>query len=244
MVLASCGYMLTPLIAELRANGIPFHNPFRAKAGQWNPLRSAGRLAAFLRAETSVWGDRARAWTWDDLRLWTEPLQAKGVLARGAKAAIEATCQEDRWGQTRGIEEVPLETLMTLLGAVSLRHPAFRGDTDWWERSLRASQAQKHKYPLEVYRRTGGRALVETPQLMIGTIHSFKGGEADHAVLLPDLSRTGMWHGWQPGGPGRDQIIRMGYVAATRARQTLTILEPAGPEHMPIREHLPEWAIA
>lgn len=240
MVLATCGYMLNPLISVLRAQGVPFHNPFREKAGNWNPLRSASRLAAFLRAETAVWGDHARAWTWDDLRLWTEPLQAKGVLARGAKTAIEASCQEDRFGESRATHEVPLETLMTLLGASTLRHPAFRGDIDWWQRSLLASQAAKHRYPVEIAKRRGGKALLETPRLMIGTVHSFKGGEADHAIVIPDLSRTGMWMGWQPGGPGRDQIIRMGYVAATRARQTLSILEPAGPERMPIRDELPQ----
>lgn len=244
MVLATCGYMLGPLIAELRENGVPFHNPYREKAGNWNPLRSASRLAAFLRAETRVWGDRARAWTWDDLRLWTEPLQAKGVLARGAKTAIEATCQEDRFGQSRASDEVPLETLMTLLDAKTLHHPAFRGDIGWWERSLRASQAAKHRYPLQIVRRQGGQALLETPKLMIGTVHSFKGGECDHAIVIPDLSRTGMWMGWQPGGPGRDQIVRMGYVAATRARQTLSILEPSSPERMPLRDELPQAALA
>ena len=37
MFLASCAYMLRPLIAVLRKHGIPFHNPYRKSNGFWNP---------------------------------------------------------------------------------------------------------------------------------------------------------------------------------------------------------------
>src|SRR5260370_28492978 len=39
MILASCGYMLRPLLKVLRKNAIPFHNPYRKSNGYWNPIR-------------------------------------------------------------------------------------------------------------------------------------------------------------------------------------------------------------
>ena len=38
MALASREYMLRPLIKELRERALPFHNPYRLKNRQWNPL--------------------------------------------------------------------------------------------------------------------------------------------------------------------------------------------------------------
>jgi superfamily I DNA/RNA helicase len=38
MILAPCSYMLEPLKAVLRKRGLPFHNPYRRKRGDWNPL--------------------------------------------------------------------------------------------------------------------------------------------------------------------------------------------------------------
>ena len=46
MMLASCSYMLRPVIAVLRKNGIPFHNPYRKANGFWNPLRTGSRQSA------------------------------------------------------------------------------------------------------------------------------------------------------------------------------------------------------
>jgi len=40
MFLASCSYMLQPMIQVLRKNGIPFHNPYRKANGFWNPSAS------------------------------------------------------------------------------------------------------------------------------------------------------------------------------------------------------------
>lgn len=237
MILTSCGYMLAPVIAELRARGISFGNPHRGTHGAWNPMRAAGRLAAFLRPSAAVWGDHARAWTWDDLRTWTEPLQAR-ALARGAKTLIDQKCSKDRFGQRpHATDEVPLDVLVdNILGAPIPyhEHPAIRLDVDWWERNLLASREKQMRYPLEVLRKQGPGALRAAPRVIVGTIHSVKGAQADSVYLAPDLSKQGMWHGWSHPGPARDQIVRMIYVGITRARHSVTVLEPAGPEHVPL----------
>jgi superfamily I DNA/RNA helicase len=87
MVLASCSYMLHPMIAVLRKWGVPFHNPYRKSAGFWNPLRqghsgsSTNRILSLLAPDP---------WTVRDLKLWTEWLRVKGTLRPGAKETIQA----------------------------------------------------------------------------------------------------------------------------------------------------------
>ncbi len=88
MLLASCSYMLHPLIAVLRKNGIPFHNPHRKSNGYWNPLRmgsrkSAGNRLLALLVGHPGFGDGHRQWRFSDLALWVEWLRRDGVLAPG-----------------------------------------------------------------------------------------------------------------------------------------------------------------
>ena len=74
----------------------------------------------------------------------------------------------------------------------------------------------------DIVRNKGLRALREKPRVIVGTIHSVKGGEAEHVHLLPDLARSS-FQGWVTPGPSRDAVLRLFYVAATRASETLTI---------------------
>lgn len=233
MLLASCSYMLGPLISELRRRAIPFHNPHRVEQGAWNPLRGARRLLAFLRPSEDVWGTQARMWTWEDLRAWTEPLKAAGVLSRGAKTFVAQKCQPDRFGESSADRAVPPETLCELLGVRdTTAHPAFRLDVRWWQANLLASKAAAARYPVEVCERRGGAALREEPRVVVGTIHSVKGGEASRVYVAPDLSKQGYWHGLHAGGEPREGVIRMGYVALTRARERVCVLRPSAAEHM------------
>ena len=234
MTLATCGYMLSGLLRELRARGIPFHNPHRKTNGAWNPMRSARRLAAYLRHDPQVWGDQARAWTWQDLHDWIDPLDARTALPRGTKAYVDTMITPDRFGESRAHDEVPLDTLCTLLGDPgTLTHPAFHADTAWWAGALRTSRRRTLEYPLRVLARRGGQALTETPRLTVGTGHSVKGGEADHVIIAPDLSRQGA-ETWERRGDDRAQLVRLFYVMLTRARHSVTVLDPAGPGHVPL----------
>ena len=57
MVLASCSYMLAPIVGLLRDAGIPFHNPYRPTQGAWNPGSKESKEAAFslLTGEGDWW---------------------------------------------------------------------------------------------------------------------------------------------------------------------------------------------
>jgi DNA helicase-2/ATP-dependent DNA helicase PcrA len=230
MIIASCRYMLGPLTARLKELGEPFHNPYRPNAGQWNPLRSGQRLLAFLRPEKDVWGDQARMWTWDDVRRWTEPLQSKGVLKRGAKSFIEGKGLRSHQLQTDvSQQEADLGTLLDLFED---EHKAgiLNMDVAWWFDHLLHRHRKSQQFPVSVYRRRGGQALIDTPRITVGTIHSVKGGQADVVYLFPDLSAAGYWTGWKTTGEPNRAVFRLMYVGMTRAYTKLVRCAPNGAE--------------
>jgi superfamily I DNA/RNA helicase len=249
MVLASCRYMLAPLCAELRERGIAYHNPWRAEETQWNPLQGPGAVA--VRALMAPVTD-GRFWTWGDLLDLTAVMRAD-ALARGSKAAIEEHCRRDEFDVSRAGETVPFDTLLTLLGMEDRRfvdHPMLGIDLsssrdvalDWLRDSLLARASKSTRYALDVVR--GGGSLTDEPRLVVGTVHSVKGGEADHVILAPELSKEGYWQAWCGGGAARDAIVRAYYVALTRARETVTLLEPGCPEYAPVSDVLRERTTA
>ena len=226
MVLATCAYMLEPLIAVLRKNGIPFHNPFRRANGFWNPIRkartgsAANRVLALLAAHPAV-GGTVRPWTFGDRALWTEWLAAKGILKTGAKTKIAAATPD---------AAVSIATLDELFEprALELLLDALEGDhrrlLTWWQQRLTASMQARAKFPVMIAHERGPAAIEETPSVVVGTIHSVKGGEADAVFLFPDLSPAGD-AAYQRVGPARDAVIRLFYVGVTRARQALYLCQ-------------------
>lgn len=231
MVLASCGYMLRPLVSALKERGIPFHNPYRSERNDWNPLAGANRLKAFLRPDGKVWPGENRMWTWDELRRFTDPMGAKGNLVRGAKTAIEAKCLSDQFGQTRADEVVPIDRVLNLFEPAH-HDRIFAMDVDWWQSTLRASEAKRQHFAVTAYKRLGPKALTTRPRVILGTIHSVKGGEADTVLLFPDLSPTGYWEGLKRPGEPRHSVYRLFYVGMTRAREKLIVGQPTSVEHI------------
>lgn len=223
MVLATCSYQLAPLVAMLRKRAIPFHNPYRRKRGDWNPLAhgspkkrtAVDRLLAFLAPERGI-----REWTVEDLRAWIEPLKSDGLLARGAKALLD----RDDFDTARDFER---------LWRAGIQGPhaqsALAADLSWYADQLLDSKAKPFSYPIEVARARGADVLDAEPRIIVGTVHSVKGGEADVVAVFPDISveaARGSFH-----GAGRDAIRRVFYVAVTRARARVVVCAPSGTTH-------------
>ena len=80
------------------------------------------------------------------------------------------------------------------------------------------------QFPAEVAAKRGPRALLEAPQVMVGTIHSVKGGQADVVYLFPDLSQAADAQ-YGRGGVDRDSVVRLFYVGATRAYEQLHVCQ-------------------
>jgi len=69
MIIGSCGYMVNGIIDALKAQCIPFHNPYRTSMARWNPLRP------FMRCiETFCISDRL--WTGREAIIWADTLRA------------------------------------------------------------------------------------------------------------------------------------------------------------------------
>jgi len=64
--------------------------------------------------------------------------------------------------------------------------------------------------------------ITQTPRITLSTIHGAKGGEADNVLLLPDITKSASDH----NDIDPDELHRLFYVAVTRAKKSLHILEP------------------
>jgi superfamily I DNA/RNA helicase len=65
---------------------------------------------------------------------------------------------------------------------------------------------------------------MDQPKVVVGTIHSVKGGEYDVVHLFPDISQAGDAQ-YNRGGVPRDSVIRVFHLGLTRARETLYICQ-------------------
>ena len=215
MLLTSCGYMLQPLINLLRDRGIAFHNPYRRRAYSWNPLfrRASTKLSAVQKVLGFLRPSHSHIMKWDEQTAWMSSIYQKHLLVKRKELTEEkpVTNTVDFDFVANRVTEEALAAWMN-------------GDLDWLHEAIMKNQ-KSMRYPIHVARSNGFAALEKEPQVIVGTCHSTKGGEADSVYLFPDLSRKGAeeWETVQ----GRAAIHRLFYVGATRARETLTLMDPS-----------------
>lgn len=227
MVIASCTYMLDPMIRGLREAGIPYWNPLRPSEGRWNPFNAASGMSTAERVRRYLMphedlGDRGRLWTGEDLRAFVPLLDVKRAgLRRGVKSSLDMlpkgeVSEQDVTSIFPGLDEFDLDR-------------ALSADPEWFAGALMESKAKACAFPLQVVRKRGVAALLDPPRVLIGTIHSVKGGASDVVYLSPDLSTAGA--GQLDTVNGRDQMRRLFYVAVTRAYEELRLLAPDNPRN-------------
>ena len=86
-----------------------------------------------------------------------------------------------------------------------------------WQKVLKVSE-QEVAYIVSV-RKRGERILTKAPRIRVSTIHKAKGGEADNVVLFLDSTKACV------ESLDQDSEIRTFYVGATRAKQSLHLIE-------------------
>ena len=230
MFLAACEYMLRPLLAELREQGIPFWNPFAKDRGSFNPLHPSrgipakDRVLSYLMPSPDVHGTEARMWLASDLWKWIEVCDGHGWLRRGAKSEIEALATQANRPLTAAEvgEWMESDAVTQELAELSL---------DFFRRRLLKNRRSGIEFALDVFKKRGAKGLTDSPKVIVGTVHSVKGGEADVVYLAPDVSPAGfdMLDSRYP-----DPVYRLFYVGITRAKETLVLCGAKG--HMAI-----EW---
>lgn len=238
MLLATCGYILTPLKNALRDRGLLFHNPYNRKRGDWNPLgegKGVKQMLAFsgpaLRSEALGLQphseDRAGLrrllesdlWTRAEVEEWLEAVNTSGFMQRGGKKRLLAEFEGDDPHYPQ-----PAANFITEIDQASHLVPAANGDTRWLMRHVAKADQSRLGYLATIMQRHGAQKLRERPSIILGTIHSVKGGQADVVYVMPDLSNQGM-NAWQKAVT-RDEVVRQFYVAFTRAKEELVICEP------------------
>ena len=102
---------------------------------------------------------------------------------------------------------------------------ALKSDKPWeWLRDHLLPEPRKRMdYAFQICDRSGVRALTDKPKVIVGTIHSVKGAEAEVVYLSPDLSRRG-YEEWMGMPEQRDVVRRVFYVGMTRSSERLVLL--------------------
>jgi DNA helicase II / ATP-dependent DNA helicase PcrA len=218
MVMASCSYMLSEFVSAFRRLALPFANPWRRKRGDWNPLyqrrgkSTVAAVNAFLAPHVE-----GRYWTGHEIELWMDLV--KGVFRRGSRDTLRARISAMRTEDPDLLMSDLCEALSDMddFGLMLTAPPVC---IDWLQGHLLASKANAALYPLQVAKTRGVPTMAQEPRLYVGTCHSFKGAEADVVIICPDLSNQG-YAQWL--SQGRDEIVRLYYVALTRAREEVIL---------------------
>ena len=189
MILATCSYMLQPILKELRKTGTPFHNPFRRRNGAWNPLQrrrgqtsTSDRIRAFLRMST------AGVWSADEVNRWTEIVRVKGTMNAGNRKGVQQLLDDETGG-------VGWDDLMSVFTEEAV-DAGLRGDIDWLKEQLTTAKKSSAESPMSIVRERGPEALMKPPAVTIGTVHCSPGDEKVFTtqgwVKIEDLDPS--WH--------------------------------------------------
>jgi DNA helicase-2/ATP-dependent DNA helicase PcrA len=107
----------------------------------------------------------------------------------------------------------------------SLRDVGLVDTSAIWHEALDRIPSVERAYLTAALRK--GEKLTKEPRIRLSTIHGAKGGEADNVSVIPDMAtRTYAYSRQYP-----DDECRVFYVAATRARETLNIINPRTRKH-------------
>lgn len=94
------------------------------------------------------------------------------------------------------------------------------GTTAIWHVALSKISPKEREFFIAVRRRN--EPLLREPRIKISTIHAAKGGQADHVLLVTDMSLR-CYNNMQNNF---DDEVRVWYVASTRCRKTLNLITP------------------
>lgn len=89
-----------------------------------------------------------------------------------------------------------------------------------WHEALTKISPKERDFFLAARRR--GEALLKEPRIQISTIHASKGGQADHVVLMTDMS----YRCYNNMVAAPDDEMRVWYVATTRCKESLNLIVP------------------
>jgi DNA helicase-2/ATP-dependent DNA helicase PcrA len=165
-----------------------------------------------LHGRSSVNNENVKA-----LVCWEQLRKGDGVQLDAARSMVRKLRDGGIPKAARSLNALPPDELVTfeMLAAQGLTVPK----TEDWMTALKIPDTAR-----EYYRaiRRNKESLIATPRITVSTIHQAKGGEADNVLVSPDISAA-CYSGFVSNP---DIESRVYYVAVTRARQALHIVQP------------------
>jgi superfamily I DNA/RNA helicase len=165
---------------------------------------------------------------WEAIKAWTHLSNKKTINKKQAEKMYRyiRELKDPRfraskfWNSESELEEYDFKKLTEHCG---LDLSLIFQKKQWWHILKRNFTSQQVLYFLRLLKRYGQKELDNPPNIIIDTIHSVKGGEADHVVLYskanyPSNFRT----------KSRDEKTnekKVWYTGATRARKTIHLLD-------------------
>lgn len=131
----------------------------------------------------------------------------------------------DAMAKGHGFSEAGLKSFSTapkreMFSMARLREDFGLSTTAPWFEALTKIMPQDEQYLRQIISKQGSKALTQEPKIRLSTIHAAKGAEADHVILMTDMSsRTREVYEKDP-----DVERRVFYVGVTRAKESLTVV--------------------
>lgn len=194
LILVRNVYLLNQVYAHLKRLGLTY------TGRHGTPSVQPGHVQAIRAWERVRKGGTA---TYSEVIEIYEHLRVGRILARGGKVAL------DRW------EDIDMgfsfEVLRDYFGLKEM---------PIWHDALEGIPVEVREYYLSVLR--SGRKISAEPRIVVNTIHGVKGGEAEHVVIISDMSKRT----FEEMQKDYDSEHRVAFVAVTRAKERLTIVMP------------------
>jgi len=141
-------------------------------------------------------------------------------LRKGEALPVEQVRGVYDWMRVgKALSKVPGETMLTLADLCE-KHGC-KTDEPWHDALVKIPERDRVYYRACKRR---GESLTRAPRIYVGTIHSVKGGEADHVAVLPSMTQRT----WDSFERVPDDEHRAFYVAVTRARESLWLIDAGG----------------
>jgi len=184
--------------------------------GVYQQLRSLGLFFREHRKNSSSVDAKiaVAVMSWESLR--------KGNKISGEQARTMYSCILSHVGVKRGFKKLPGlgDEDKVSMGELVENFGLVVDPELIWSDALKMIPQEDRAYLTALLRR--GEKILSEPRIKVSTIHGAKGGEAENVVVLQDISSAAADH--QMVDP--DSLHRVFYVAVTRSKKNLYIVEP------------------
>ena len=174
---------------------------------------------------------------WQAIKAWTAISNGKVINKADAEVMYkyirdiekDAFRTENFWIGEPDFKTYNFETLKEWCGLIV---PDEKKNKEWWWILRRNFTSRQKIYFIRLLKRYGQKQLNDDPTIIIDTIHSVKGGEADHVVLASKNDYASDFYRKNKEDQSGERKVY--YTGASRAKNSLHILSTDYKYHYPI----------